>query len=101
MTHPPHAAGFRSLNRDTRLDTLPVDGKLPKWLSGRLVRNGPARFEVEGQSYRHWFDGLALLHAFDIDAGNVSYANRFLHSEAFTRAGEPGRQARAFPALRG
>ncbi|QDG51609.1 carotenoid oxygenase family protein [Persicimonas caeni] len=92
-TRASHAVGFRSLHRETHIDALPVDGEVPEWLSGRLVRNGPARFEVEDRSYRHWFDGLAMLHAFGIEGGKVSYANRFLHSDAFVRAGQEGRIA--------
>jgi beta,beta-carotene 9',10'-dioxygenase len=29
-----------------------------------LLRTGPAKFEVGKTSYRHWFDGLAMLHRF-------------------------------------
>jgi carotenoid cleavage dioxygenase-like enzyme len=28
------------------IDDLPVRGEIPAWLTGTLVRNGPAQFEV-------------------------------------------------------
>ena len=44
-------------------------GTIPPWLSGRLIRNGPGRFEVGDTKYGHLFDGLALIHSFTIDQG--------------------------------
>jgi carotenoid cleavage dioxygenase-like enzyme len=34
-------------------ERLPVQGWLPGWLSGTLVRNTPAQYEVGAQRYRH------------------------------------------------
>jgi carotenoid cleavage dioxygenase-like enzyme len=76
--------GFTSLEREIEIAHLPVNGKLPFWLSGALVRNGPAKFEVGAQKYRHWFDGLAMLHCFTFKDGTVSYANKFLQSHDYT-----------------
>jgi beta,beta-carotene 9',10'-dioxygenase len=78
--------GFSSLRQELSPTTLPVLGKLPEWLSGRLLRNGPALFEVDGQKYQHWFDGLAMLHCFAFRNGTVTYTNRFLQSPAYQKA---------------
>ena len=92
---PPRAAdyrlGFASLDREVTVDTLPVTGTLPDWLTGTLLRNGPGRFTVGAERYRHWFDGLAMLHRFAIRNGGVSYANRFLRSPGFVAAERAGR----------
>ncbi|MFL5843616.1 MAG: carotenoid oxygenase family protein [Solirubrobacteraceae bacterium] len=80
---PSHALGFRSLSDEVRLPHVPVEGDLPGWLSGVLLRNGPAQFEVGERTFNHWFDGLAMLHAFAFGRGRVSYANRFLRSSAY------------------
>jgi carotenoid cleavage dioxygenase-like enzyme len=74
--------------------TLPVEGDLPAWLDGALVRNGPGRFEVGGRRLTHWFDGLALprRYAFDPVDGTVDYRVRFLRSETY-RAAVAGRLA--------
>lgn len=90
-----HRLGFRSLEREVSLDALPVDGNLPAWLTGTLIRTGPAKFEVGDRSLRHWFDGLAMLHKFSFRQGNVSYANRFLRSSAFEQAQATGEVSRS------
>jgi beta,beta-carotene 9',10'-dioxygenase len=77
------ALGFSSLKQEFRIDDVPVAGELPGWLEGVLLRNGPALFEIGGQSYNHWFDGLAMLHAFSFTNGRVAYRNRFLRSSAY------------------
>ncbi|WP_458187960.1 carotenoid oxygenase family protein [Haladaptatus sp. NG-WS-4] len=76
--------GFHSLTNEIRTD-LPVDGTLPEWLSGTLVRNGPGAFEIGETEVDHWFDGLAMLHRFTFDDG-VSYQNRFLRTDAYDAA---------------
>jgi beta,beta-carotene 9',10'-dioxygenase len=75
--------GFATLKHEVASERLPIAGALPTWLSGTLLRTGPAQFEVGQESYRHWFDGLAMLHRFSIADGAVSYANRFLHSHTY------------------
>jgi beta,beta-carotene 9',10'-dioxygenase len=52
----------------------------PPWLKGVLPRIGPAKFEAGATAYRHWFDGLAMLHRFAFAGGKVRYVNRFLQS---------------------
>ncbi|MEU4392680.1 carotenoid oxygenase family protein [Kribbella sp. NPDC023855] len=52
----PYAIGFADLDSEVSIDELPVEGELPEWLSGTLIRNGPARYGVgNGRSLRHWF----------------------------------------------
>ncbi|HEV2814818.1 MAG TPA: carotenoid oxygenase family protein, partial [Solirubrobacteraceae bacterium] len=85
-----HAIGFRSLQNEVDRVALAVEGELPAWLTGSLVRTGPARFEVGGRSLRHWFDGLAMLHSFAFGDGRVTYSNRFLRSKAFEHAERTG-----------
>jgi carotenoid cleavage dioxygenase-like enzyme len=82
--------GFTSLERETRLDSLPVSGRVPDWLTGSLVRTGPAKWEVGQREMNHWFDGLAMLHRFSFVDGRVSYANRFLETRAYRAAQETG-----------
>jgi carotenoid cleavage dioxygenase-like enzyme len=84
--------GTTSLDRETVLDDVPVEGSVPRWLNGTLVRNGPGAFEAGDTAVRHWFDGFAMLHRFTIEDGRVSYANRFLQTRAL-RAARDGRIA--------
>jgi carotenoid cleavage dioxygenase-like enzyme len=84
-----YSTGFETLEAEVSLDSVPVEGSIPDWLTGTLLRNGPAKFEVGEQPLRHWFDGLAMLHKFSFGGGQVSYANRFLRSDAY-RAAQDG-----------
>jgi carotenoid cleavage dioxygenase-like enzyme len=87
-----YGAGFRSLIREIAEPVaLPVSGALPSWLKGTLLRTGPSKFEVGPRTYNHWFDGLAMLHRFAFADGGVSYANRFLESNAYRAAETTGK----------
>lgn len=90
-----YSRGVTTLAQETVLANLPVQGALPAWLQGALVRNGPAKFEVGAQKYRHWFDGLGMLHRFAFQEGKVSYANKFLQSPDYREAQEQGRLTHA------
>lgn len=83
----PYAAGFASQWSEINAEDLPVEGKIPRWLSGCLIRNGPGACDSEDGNIKvsHWFDGLAMLHRFGFDAGQVSYGNRFLRSDCYAQ----------------
>jgi beta,beta-carotene 9',10'-dioxygenase len=85
-----HRIGFETLDREVAVDSLELEGRLPDWLHGSLLRIGPAKFEVGERSVNHWFDGLSMLHRFSIADGGVSYANRFLRTNAYRSATETG-----------
>jgi carotenoid cleavage dioxygenase-like enzyme len=91
-----HTGAARYLPGLTTLETestdvpLPVAGELPAWLSGDLIRNGPARFDAGGHGFRHWFDGQAMLHRFAVADGEVRYTNRYLDTPG-ERAAQAGR----------
>ena len=88
---------FKSLEEETAVDALQLTGALPEWLAGSLVRVTPALLEGERFHTRHWFDGLAMLHAFAIGDGRVSYANKFLESREYRHYREHGtRRGRGF-----
>jgi len=76
--------GFHTLDAQRSL-TLSVEGTLPDWLTGTLIRNGPGAFEMAGRSVDHWFDGLAMVHAFDFGE-DITYRNRFLRTDAYEAA---------------
>ncbi len=83
LRRPGFNLAFKSLEQETFLPRIDLDGKLPRWLTGSLLRNGPALFEIEEEKFNHWFDGLAMLHAFSFKGGKVSYRNRFLRSSQY------------------
>ena len=83
--------GFSDLDEEVEAGELELEGELPPWLGGSLLRTGPARWDLAEGSVRHWFDGLAMLHRFSFGDGRVTYANRFLRSRAFEAAQRDGR----------
>lgn len=93
MTVADYAALGLGESPESVIADVPVTGSLPEWLGGTLLRNGPGTFRVGAERYRHWFDGLAMLHRFTIDGGRVSYASRFLEGRARTQAERTGRIA--------
>jgi beta,beta-carotene 9',10'-dioxygenase len=88
---PGFTAGFASLDAEIDTGALPVTGTIPDWLRGALLRNGPALFDTSQRSFRHWFDGQAMLHRFAIADGTVSYRNRVLVTPGSTAVREHDR----------
>ncbi|KAI9095566.1 retinal pigment epithelial membrane protein-domain-containing protein [Phlyctochytrium arcticum] len=86
----PYIAGFSNGVEiaDPILLRTKVSTKFPKWLKGVLYRNGPGLFDLEyikdnyigAVSFKHWFDGLPLVHRFELDGGTqtVQYRSRFM-----------------------
>src|SRR6202008_4506220 len=70
---PAYQRGFQTLERETSVAALNVEGCIPDWLTGTLLRMGPARFEWGPDRYRHWFDGSGMIHRFSFAAGKVGY----------------------------
>ncbi|XP_073763284.1 beta,beta-carotene 15,15'-dioxygenase isoform X1 [Danio rerio] len=60
-----------------------VKGSIPEWVQGTLIRNGPGMFSVGETTYNHWFDGMALLHSFAINKGEVTYRSRYLRGDTY------------------
>jgi beta,beta-carotene 9',10'-dioxygenase len=68
------------------LDSVPVTGTVPAWLTGTLVRVTRALMDGGGTSVKHWFDGAAMLNAFGFGDGSVSYGSRFLQTDYLDKA---------------
>ncbi len=75
--------GLTSLTSEIPNTRLMNSGDVPIWLDGTLVRNGPALFNIGDTYVPHWFDGLAMLHAFRFLKGEVYYQNKFLRTSAY------------------
>ncbi len=88
MTQTAFKPGFQSVETEYDAIDLAVEGVVPKWLSGLLIRNGPGSFMVGDTRLRHWFDGLAMIQKYEFSAGSVRYSNRFLRTESYANARE-------------
>lgn len=82
--------GFRQNQQEADITNLEVKGDIPDWLEGSLIRNGPGMVQVD-KPMQHWFDGLAMLHKFNIKDGKVSYMSRFVDCEAYRATKETGK----------
>ncbi|NWZ71181.1 BCDO2 oxygenase, partial [Acrocephalus arundinaceus] len=68
-----------------------IKGQIPKWINGNLLRNGPGKFEFGNDKFNQWFDGMALLHQFQLAHGTVTYRSRFLQSSSYLRNSQHSR----------
>lgn len=75
--------GFESLRSEHSDVPATVQGQLPPWLRGRLLRIGPGVFDIGGRSVNHWFDGLSMMFRFAFTDDGVRYSNRFLRSKCY------------------
>jgi len=80
--------GFTSQEEEVAVDSLPVEGELPAWLTGALIRVTPAKLDVGERRVDHWFDGLAALNRFGFHEGRVSYRSRLVESRVLAAARE-------------
>ena len=62
----------------TEWKRLTVEGTIPSYVQGTLIRNGGGIWSVPNESYSHIFDGLAKISCYRINASNVEYQARFL-----------------------
>ncbi|XP_037894912.1 carotenoid isomerooxygenase isoform X1 [Glossina fuscipes] len=62
-----------------------VIGKIPDWIKGSLLRNGPGNWKVGDMSFQHLFDCSALIHRFAIKNGHVTYQNRFVQTNTLKK----------------
>jgi all-trans-8'-apo-beta-carotenal 15,15'-oxygenase len=60
-----------------------IEGRLPADLQGSFYRNGPGRFELNGERYQHWFDGDGFAQRWTIRDGRVSHQGRFVETRKF------------------
>lgn len=65
------------------LSSIPakIEGSIPDWLRGEVIRTCPAIFDTSGWHAHHWFDGLAMIYAFRIGDAGVNFRSRLLDSE--------------------
>lgn len=80
------AKGFSSQLAEVTLNDLSYEGKIPLWLTGSFINNGPAQFEIGDQQFKHWFDGFAMLKKFHFHEGAVTFQSRFLRSDQYVQS---------------
>jgi all-trans-8'-apo-beta-carotenal 15,15'-oxygenase len=94
----PWTLAFASQGADLEPLALALHGRLPRGLAGAFYRNGPARHELGGQRYRHWFDGDGALQRYDLGLGGrntITHRLRFVRTPKFEADSAAGRPVRA------
>lgn len=75
---PAWTLGVRDVEADVPEEVMRlVHGRAPAGFSGRLYRNGPARFRRGTSAAGHWFDGDGLIRRFEVRDGQARLAARF------------------------
>ena len=94
------SGNFAPVREELTVTDLDVTGRIPGFLDGRYLRNGPnPAADVDPDAY-HWFTGDGMVHGIRIRDGRAEwYRNRWVRSPAIAaRLGEPYRGKRSgFP----
>lgn len=87
----PWLSGYRTAGAASFSGAATITGRWPAKLTGTLYRNGPARHEVGGFRYHHWFDGDGMVQAFRIGAEGVCHRARLLQTRKLSAEQAAGR----------
>jgi all-trans-8'-apo-beta-carotenal 15,15'-oxygenase len=83
---------FSFLPREGSYRVRRIEGRVPEFLRGTYLLNGPARFKRGGLRYRHWLDGDGMVCALRFGSDGVRFTNRFVRSAKWVAeeaAGQP------------
>lgn len=71
-----------------------ANGRLPQWLKGAYVRNGPGMYDngTQNVQMRHMFDGYAMILKFELDgeSNTAVMSHSFVQSDAYRHVKEHG-----------
>jgi len=62
---------------------LQVYGRIPSWVSGSFIKNGPAIYEFGDDKYHHFFDPLGILNRFEIHGSNQNGESSITHRSQY------------------
>ncbi len=91
----PWLLGYQSASANEFDSDARLSGKWPDNLRGTLYRNGPARHQIGGFRYQHWFDGDGMMHAWSINrdqrSSQVRHRSRLVQTRKLTAETKAGR----------
>jgi all-trans-8'-apo-beta-carotenal 15,15'-oxygenase len=83
--------GYRSQPQEFDYWIDEIEGEIPQELKGTLYRNGPGLLDINGQRFRHPFDGDGMVSAIAFEDGRAHYRNRFVRTAAYVEEQEAQR----------
>jgi carotenoid cleavage dioxygenase len=85
MSENPYLSGnFAPVEKEITATDLPVIGRIPRELSGRLLRIGPNPVAADPKNH-HWFLGNGMVHGLRLRDGRAEwYRNRFVRDDEVT-----------------
>lgn len=84
------SAGFQSLDHGCSSTQLKIEGSIPSWMHGTLLRVGPGKFEMGNSKCDYAFDGFATLYSFKITPQSIEFAHCFLSTGYYKKSVETG-----------
>lgn len=93
---PDWTLGWQGLAGDLAPMAMPLRGRWPAELQGRLLRAGTGRHALGGLRYEHPFDGDGFIQRYTVADGRVVHDGRFVRTPKYladTAAGRPVRPA--------
>ncbi len=83
--------GYRSLNQEYDYWIDEVTGEIPPELNGTLFRNGPGLLDINGQPFKHPFDGDGMVCAIAFTNGRAHFRNRYVRTTGYMAEQQAGR----------
>ncbi|KAL0372139.1 UNVERIFIED_CONTAM: Carotenoid cleavage dioxygenase 8B, chloroplastic [Sesamum calycinum] len=77
---------WTSVRQERWQGELHVQGKIPLWLNGTYLRNGPGLWHIADYNFRHLFDGYATLVGLHFHGGRLVMGHRQIESNAYMAA---------------
>ncbi len=90
LANKPELAVYRSVVGDLA-GAAKIEGTLPRDLQGSFYRNGPGRFDLQGERYHHWFDGDGFAQCWRIVDGKVQHQGKFVQTQKFIAESRAGK----------
>lgn len=84
-----HELMFASQREEANEEPMQVEGEIPDWLEGALLRTGPGVFDSPSLVAEHWFMGLAMMSRIDVSGGEARFSSQLLRSRSFEKAQQP------------
>jgi len=82
---------FEPVSTEIDVENLPVEGEVPRDLSGMYLRNGPNPRLTPLGSYTYPLEGDAMVHGLWLEDGHARYANRWVRTRGMAAEEAAGR----------